>query len=68
MTCDLTSALLLSRYRQKKKEEHDLVSGDQEMLEARNKVLRGRVGALSRELNYLKQLMREVLRHKQVTA
>ncbi|XP_043208881.1 actin cytoskeleton-regulatory complex protein PAN1-like [Amphibalanus amphitrite] len=57
-----------TRYRQKKKVEHDLVSGDQEMLEARNKVLRERVGALSRELNYLKQLMREVLRHKQVSA
>lgn len=57
-----------TRYRQKKKEEHDMVSGDQEMLEARNKVLRERVGALSRELNYLKQLMREVLRHKQVSA
>ncbi|XP_037093882.1 activating transcription factor of chaperone-like [Pollicipes pollicipes] len=55
-----------TRYRQKKKEEHDMVSGDQEVLEKRNKHLRERVGSLTKELAYLKELMREVLRHKRV--
>jgi len=53
-----------TRYRQKKKEEQEIVSLDQDALEGRNKELRDNVAGLTKELQYLRQLMREVIRHK----
>lgn len=40
------------------------MSSDQERLESRNKQLRSRVAGLTKELVYLRELMREVLRHR----
>ena len=59
LTCPLSSS-----YRQKKKEEQELISTDQEQLEARNAQLKDRVNTLTRELSYLKHLMQEVIKFK----
>ncbi|KAF0307018.1 Cyclic AMP-dependent transcription factor ATF-4 [Amphibalanus amphitrite] len=53
-----------TRYRQKKKEEQELISTDQEQLEAHNAQLKERVNTLTRELSYLKHLMKEVIKFK----
>jgi hypothetical protein len=52
------------KYRQKKKEEKGTVTGEVEQLEERNKELKDKVDSISREINYLKDLMAEVYKAK----
>lgn len=52
------------RYRQRKRQECEAVSVEQEELESRNRELRGKADALSRELHYLHDLMMEVKKAK----
>jgi len=49
------------RYRQKKKTEVDVVTSEADDLEERNRSLRGSVGSLRKEIEYLKQLMLDVI-------
>lgn len=53
-----------TRYRQKKKEEQEMVCTGQEVLEARNAQLKEHVNVLTKELSYLKHLMKEVVKYK----
>ncbi|KAK1886778.1 Cyclic AMP-dependent transcription factor ATF-4 [Dissostichus eleginoides] len=53
-----------TRYRQKKRVEQDLVSEECEELMKKNEALEERAKAISREINYLKELMEEVRRRR----
>ncbi|XP_034004103.1 cyclic AMP-dependent transcription factor ATF-4 isoform X2 [Trematomus bernacchii] len=53
-----------TRYRQKKRVEQDLVSEECEELMKKNEALEERAEAISREINYLKELMEEVRRRR----
>jgi hypothetical protein len=55
-----------SRYRQKKKEEHETIDQESERLEKRNKVLKDKVETITNEIQYLKQLMKDVLQAKRL--
>uniref|UniRef100_UPI00358EF74C cyclic AMP-dependent transcription factor ATF-4-like n=1 Tax=Myxine glutinosa TaxID=7769 RepID=UPI00358EF74C len=52
------------RYRQRKRQECEAVSVEQEELESRNRELHSKADALSRELHYLRDLMMEVEKAK----
>lgn len=52
------------KYRQKKKEETGTVTGEVEQLEERNTELKDKVDSISREINYLKDLLAEVYKAK----
>ncbi|XP_067670795.1 activating transcription factor of chaperone-like [Haliotis asinina] len=54
------------RYRQKKKAEAEEVKNEEQGLEGKNKELRDKVEQLSREIQYMKDLMAEVLKAKGV--
>jgi len=49
-----------TRYRQKKKEEQSLINDECDVLEARNSVLHDKVDSMTKEINYLKDLLAEV--------
>lgn len=51
-----------SRYRSKKKIEMDTMLGEADELESKNKVLRDKVGGLKGEIDYLKNLMLDVIK------
>lgn len=52
------------RYRMKKKEESSTISTECEQLEERNRELKDKVDTMTREINYLKSLMAEVYKAK----
>ncbi len=52
------------RYRQKKKTEKGSVDGECEILQERNTELKDKVDSISREINYLKDLLAEVYKAK----
>ncbi|XP_037114542.1 cyclic AMP-dependent transcription factor ATF-4 isoform X1 [Syngnathus acus] len=52
-----------TRYRQKKRVEQEQLSVEREDLESRNRELAERADAISREIQYLKDLMEEVRKH-----
>ncbi|XP_061685180.1 cyclic AMP-dependent transcription factor ATF-4 [Syngnathoides biaculeatus] len=52
-----------TRYRQKKRVEQEQLNVEREALEARNRELAERADAISREIQYLKDLMEEVRKH-----
>lgn len=54
-----------TRYRKKKRVEQEELNAEQLQLEQRNKELNERAQAISREIQYLKDLMEEVRRHHQ---
>lgn len=54
------------RYRQKKKEEKGSVQDECDELEERNKELKEKVDSISREINYLKDLLAEVYKARGV--
>jgi len=53
-----------TRYREKKRAEQGKIKEECDELESKNKVLRDRVGQISREIKYLKELMCEVYKTK----
>lgn len=53
-----------TRYRQKKRVEHELLSSECEELEKRNKELEEKAESISREIQYLKDLMEEVRKRR----
>ncbi|XP_073319376.1 cyclic AMP-dependent transcription factor ATF-4 isoform X2 [Pagrus major] len=53
-----------TRYRQKKRVEQDLLSTELEGLEKRNHELAEKAESISREIQYLKDLMEEVRKHR----
>jgi archaellum component FlaC len=55
------------KYRQKKKDETEQVTTDVEQLESRNTELKDKVESMTREIQYLKDLMAEVLKAKSIT-
>jgi hypothetical protein len=55
-----------SRYRQKKKEELETADQECERLEKTNKQLKGKVESITHEIQYLKQLMKDVLQAKKL--
>uniref|UniRef100_A0A1A7W9N0 Cyclic AMP-dependent transcription factor ATF-4 n=1 Tax=Iconisemion striatum TaxID=60296 RepID=A0A1A7W9N0_9TELE len=52
-----------TRYRQKKRVEHDQLSSEREELETKNQELKEKAESISREIQYLKDLMEEVRKH-----
>nr|XP_061791839.1 cyclic AMP-dependent transcription factor ATF-4-like [Nerophis lumbriciformis] len=52
-----------TRYRQKKRVEQEQLTVEREALETRNRELAERADAISREIQYLKDLMEEVRKH-----
>lgn len=52
------------RYRQRKREEQEMLDKKQEELEKDNRQLRGQVDSLEREIMYLRNLMEEVRRRR----
>ena len=54
------------RYRYKKRSEQDILNSEADELESKNKVLREKVDSMTREIQYLKDLMAEV--HKAKTS
>lgn len=55
------------RYRHKKKQEAECVKGDENDLDSKNKELHEKVDQLSREIQYMKDLMAEVCKAKGVS-
>ncbi|XP_020499190.1 cyclic AMP-dependent transcription factor ATF-4 [Labrus bergylta] len=53
-----------TRYRQKKRVEHELLGTEMEELEKRNQELTEKAESISREIQYLKDLMEEVRKHR----
>ncbi|XP_035024177.1 cyclic AMP-dependent transcription factor ATF-4 [Hippoglossus stenolepis] len=53
-----------TRYRQKKRVEHDLLSTECDELEKRNQELEEKAESISREIQYLKDLMEEVRKRR----
>ncbi|XP_044042928.1 cyclic AMP-dependent transcription factor ATF-4 [Siniperca chuatsi] len=53
-----------TRYRQKKRVEQELLSTELEQLEVRNHELTEKAESISREIQYLKDLMEEVRKHR----
>lgn len=53
-----------TRYRQKKRVEQELISTELEVLEKRNRELTEKAESISREIQYLKDLMEEVRKHR----
>nr|XP_019958208.1 PREDICTED: cyclic AMP-dependent transcription factor ATF-4-like [Paralichthys olivaceus] len=53
-----------TRYRQKKRVEHELLSSECDDLEKRNKELEEKAESISREIQYLKDLMEEVRKRR----
>uniref|UniRef100_A0A8D3DMN1 Cyclic AMP-dependent transcription factor ATF-4 n=1 Tax=Scophthalmus maximus TaxID=52904 RepID=A0A8D3DMN1_SCOMX len=53
-----------TRYRQKKRVEQDLLNTECDELEKRNQELAEKADAISREIQYLKDLMEEVRKHR----
>ncbi|XP_053109030.1 cyclic AMP-dependent transcription factor ATF-4 [Hemicordylus capensis] len=53
-----------TRYRQKKKAEQEAISGECRELEQKNETLREKVDSLSKEIQYLKDLIEEVRKAK----
>lgn len=53
-----------TRYRQKKRVEQELISTELEVLEKRNQELTEKAESISREIQYLKDLMEEVRKHR----
>lgn len=53
-----------TRYRQKKRVEHEMLQTECEELEKRNHELTEKAESLSREIQYLKDLMEEVRKHR----
>uniref|UniRef100_A0A1A8FLW0 Cyclic AMP-dependent transcription factor ATF-4 n=1 Tax=Nothobranchius korthausae TaxID=1143690 RepID=A0A1A8FLW0_9TELE len=52
-----------TRYRQKKRVEHDQLNSEREELESKNQELKEKAESISREIQYLKDLMEEVRKH-----
>lgn len=52
------------RYRQRKREEQEMLDQKQEELQKENRHLRGQVDSLEREITYLRNLMEEVRRRR----
>lgn len=55
-----------SRYRQKKKAEKSTIEEEAEELQERNRELKGQVNGITKEIRYLKGLMKEVLQAKKM--
>lgn len=53
-----------TRYRQKKRVEHEQLGSELEVLEKRNQELNEKAESISREIQYLKDLMEEVRKHR----
>lgn len=53
-----------TRYRQKKRVEHELLTEELEELEKKNHELKEKAESISREIQYLKDLMEEVRKHR----
>ncbi|XP_041838839.1 cyclic AMP-dependent transcription factor ATF-4 [Melanotaenia boesemani] len=53
-----------TRYRQKKRVEHELLNTEMEGLEKKNHELKEKAESISREIQYLKDLMEEVRKHR----
>lgn len=53
-----------TRYRQKKRFEHELLTTELQDLEQRNRELAEKAESISREIQYLKDLMEEVRKHR----
>lgn len=56
-----------TRYRQKKKHELSVVAVDEDQLERKNRLLKDRVISLTKEVDYLRQLMRQVFENQSIT-
>lgn len=54
-----------TRYRQKKRVEQEELNAEMQLLEQRNQELKEKAQAISREIQYLQDLMEEVRRHHQ---